>query len=127
MKKRLSLFIIFLLSSFFLYFFSIQKKSSTNLWDIVPSKSAIIFELEEPNIQWKKIVKKLNESKFKLSFNGIIKDYDDFNDFIDGRIEEYLTGNKIIISYFNLSNKILKPVYISYKKNLDQNFIIKKL
>ena len=72
-------------------------------------------------------MKKLNESKFKLSFNGIIKDYDDFNDFIDGRIEEYLTGNKIIISYFNLSNKILKPVYISYKKNLDQNFIIKKL
>ena len=127
MKKRLSLFIIFLLSSFFLYFLSIQKKSSTNLWDIVPSKSAIIFELEEPNIQWKKIVKKLNESKFKLSFNGIIKDYDDFNDFIDGRIEEFLTGNKIIISYFNLSNKILKPVYISYKKNLDQNFIIKKL
>ena len=127
MKKRLSLFIIFLLSSFFLYFFSIQKKSSKNLWDIVPSKSAIIFELEEPNIQWKKIVKKLNESKFKLTFNGIIKDYDDFNDFIDGRIEEYLTGNKIIISYFNLSNKILKPVYISYKKNLDQNFIIKKL
>ena len=104
MKKRLSLFIIFLLSSFFLYFFSIQKKSSKNLWDIVPSKSAIIFELEEPNIQWKKIVKKLNESKFKLSFNGIIKDYDDFNDFIDGRIEEYLTGNKIIISNYSSSS-----------------------
>ena len=127
MKKRLSLFIIFLLSSFFLYFFYTQKKSSTNLWDVVPSKSAIIFELEEPNLQWKKIMNELNESELKVSFNDIINDYNDFNNFIDGKIEEYLRGNKIIISYFNLSNKILSPAYFSYLKNLDQNFIIKKL
>lgn len=127
MKKRLSLFIIFLLSSFFLYFFYTQKKSSTDLWDIIPNKSAIILELEEPNLQWNKIVKELNESEIKLSFKNIINDFNDFNNFINGRIEEYLSGNKMIISYFNLSNKILKPAYFSYKKNLDQNFIIEKL
>ena len=127
MIKRLSLFIIFLLSSFFLYFFFIQNTSSTNLWDIVPNKSALIFELDEPNLQWNKIVKEINESKLKLSFIDVINDYNDFNNFVDGRIDEFLSGNKMIISYFNLSNKILKPAYFSYKKNLDENYLIQKL
>ena len=127
MKKRLSLFIIFLLSSFFFYFNYNEKKITSNLWDIVPSKSAIIIELDEPNIQWNKLLSEVNESKLKNSINTIINDYNLFDEFIDGRIQEYLEDNKILISYFNLSNKILEPVYLSYKKNLDQNFIIEKL
>ena len=127
MKKRLSLFIIFLLSSFFFYFNYNEKKSTSNLWDIVPSKSAIIIELDEPNVQWNKLLSEVNESKLKNSINNVINDYNLFNEFIDGRIQEYLEDNKILISYFNLSNKILEPVYLSYKKNLDQNFIIEKL
>ena len=127
MKKRLSLFIIFLLSSFFFYFNYNKKKITSNLWDIVPSKSAIIIELDEPNIQWNKLLSEVNESKLKNSINNVINDYNLFNEFIDGRIQEYLEDNKILISYFNLSNKILEPVYLSYKKNLDQNFIIEKL
>ena len=127
MKKRLSLFIIFLLSSFFFYINYNEKKSTSNLWDIVPSKSAIIIELDEPNFQWNKLLSEVNESKLKNSINTIINDYSLFNEFIDGRIQEYLEDNKVLISYFNLSNKILEPVYLSYKKNLDQNFIIEKL
>ena len=127
MKKRLSLFIIFLLSSFFFYFNYNEKKSTSNLWDIVPSKSAIIIELDEPNVQWNKLLSEVNESKLKNSINNLINDYNLFNEFIDGRIQEYLEDNKVLISYFNLSNKILEPVYLSYKKNLDQNFIIEKL
>ena len=127
MKKRLSLFIIFLLSSFFFYFNYNKKKITSNLWDIVPSKSAIIIELDEPNIQWNKLLSEVNESKLKNSINNVINDYNLFNEFIDGRIQEYLEDNKVLISYFNLSNKILEPVYLSYKKNLDQNFIIEKL
>ena len=127
MKKRLSLFIIFLLSSFFFYFNYNKKKITSNLWDIVPSKSAIIIELDEPNIQWNKLLSEVNESKLKNSINTIINDYNLFDEFIDGRIQEYLEDNKVLISYFNLSNKILEPVYLSYKKNLDQNFIIEKL
>ena len=127
MKKRLSLFIIFLLSSFFFYFNYNKKKITSNLWDIVPSKSAIIIELDEPNIQWNKLLSEVNESKLKNSINNVINDYSLFNEFIDGRIQEFLEDNKVLISYFNLSNKILEPVYLSYKKNLDQNFIIEKL
>ena len=127
MKKRLSLFIIFLLSSFFFYFNYNKKKITSNLWDIVPSKSAIIIELDEPNIQWNKLLSEVNESKLKNSINTIINDYNLFDEFIDERIQEYLEDNKVLISYFNLSNKILEPVYLSYKKNLDQNFIIEKL
>ena len=127
MKKRLSLFIIFLLSSFFFYFNYNKKKSNSNLWDIVPSKSAIIIELDKPNIQWNKLLSEVNESKLKNSINNVINDYNLFDEFIDGRIQEYLEDNKVLISYFNLSNKILEPVYLSYKKNLDQNFIIEKL
>ena len=127
MKKRLSLFIIFLLSSFFFYINYNEKKSTSNLWDIVPSKSAVIIELDEPNFQWNKLLSEVNESKLKNSINTIINDYNLFDEFIDGRIQEYLEDNKVLISYFNLSNKILEPVYLSYKKNLDQNFIIEKL
>ena len=127
MKKRLSLFIIFLLFSFFLFFFYNQKKSSTDLWDIIPDKSTLIIELDEPNSQWDKILFELKESKLINSLKSIIDDYNDFDNFIDGKLEEYLRDNKLIISYFNLSNKTLEPVYLSYKKNLDEDFIIENL
>tara|TARA_B100000427_G_scaffold310514_1_gene300376 strand:- start:428 stop:2857 length:2430 start_codon:yes stop_codon:yes gene_type:complete len=127
MKKRLSLFIIFLLFFFFLFFFYNQKKSSTDLWDIIPDKSTLIIELDEPNSQWDKILFELKESKLINSLKSIIDDYNDFDNFIDGKLEEYLRDNKLIISYFNLSNKTLEPVYLSYKKNLDEYFIIENL
>ena len=127
MKKRLSLFIIFLLFSFFLFFFYNQKKSSTDLWDIIPDKSTLIIELDEPNSQWDKVLFELKESKLINSIKSIIDDYNDFDNFIDGKLEEYLRDNKLIISYFNLSNKTLEPVYLSYKKNLDEGFIIENL
>ena len=127
MKKRLSLFIIFLLFSFFLFFFYNQKKSSTDLWDIIPDKSTLIIELDDPNSQWDKILFELKESKLINSIKSIIDDYNDFDNFIDGKLEEYLRDNKLIISYFNLSNKTLEPVYLSYKKNLDEDFIIENL
>ena len=127
MKKRLSLLIIFLLFSFFLFFFYNQKKSSTDLWDIIPDKSTLIIELDDPNSQWDKILFELKESKLINSIKSIIDDYNDFDNFIDGKLEEYLRDNKLIISYFNLSNKTLEPVYLSYKKNLDEDFIIENL
>ena len=127
MKKRLSLFIIFLLFSFFLFFFYNQKKSSTDLWDIIPDKSTLIIELDDPNSQWDKVLFELKESKLINSIKSIIDDYNDFDNFIDGKLEEYLRDNKLIISYFNLSNKTLEPVYLSYKKNLDEDFIIENL
>ena len=127
MKKRLSLFIIFLLFSFFLFFFYNQKKSSTDLWDIIPDKSTLIIELDDPNSQWDKILFELKESKLINSIKSIIDNYNDFDNFIDGKLEEYLRDNKLIISYFNLSNKTLEPVYLSYKKNLDEDFIIENL
>ena len=127
MKKRLSLFIIFLLFSFFLFFFYNQKKSSTDLWDIIPDKSTLIIELDDPNSQWDKILFELKESKLINSIKSIIDDFNDFDNFIDGKLEEYLRDNKLIISYFNLSNKTLEPVYLSYKKNLDEDFIIENL
>ena len=127
MKKRLSLFIIFLLFSFFLFFFYNKKKSSTDLWDIIPDKSTLIIELDDPNSQWDKILFELKESKLINSIKSIIDDYNDFDNFIDGKLEEYLRDNKLIISYFNLSNKTLEPVYLSYKKNLDEDFIIENL
>ena len=62
-------------------------------------KSTIIFELEDPNTQLNKILSEISESKLKNSVNDIINDYNNFNDFIDGKIEKYLSENKIIISF----------------------------
>ena len=53
--------------------------------------------------------------------------FSSFDKVIDGKIEKLLYKNKVIISYFNISNKTLEPVYYIFKKNLDEDFIIKYL
>ena len=119
MKKRLSLFIIFLLSSFFFYFFYNQKIISSNLWDIVPSKSTIVFELEDPNTQLNKILSEISFDGDNLLNNFLDKDFFinekyrklsliHLKNIIEARIEEMIDisfNNNINIIDFKKSNR----------------------
>ena len=127
MKRRLSALIILLICLFSFYYFYKEKKLYRDLWDVVSSKSALIIELDDPVNQYNLFINELKNSKLKFVLQDITKNYKSFDKVIDGKIEKLLLKNKVIISYFNISNKTLEPVYYSYKKNLDEDFIIKYL
>ena len=127
MKRRLSALIILLICLFSFYYFYKENKLSRDLWDVVSSKSALIIELDDPVNQYNLFLNELKNSKLKFVLQDITKNYKSFDKVIDGKIEKLLLKNKVIISYFNISNKTLEPVYYSYMKNLDEDFIIKYL
>ena len=79
MKTRIVFFILILLISF--YFFNHFKfsKSSNDLWDFIPSKSSIILELEEPIIQYNKM---LESSIIKNIAFEIKNQFEEFNFFL---------------------------------------------
>ena len=124
MKTRIVFFILTLLISF--YFFNHFKfsKSSNDLWDFIPSKSSIILELEEPIIQYNKM---LESSIIKNSAFEIKNQFEEFNFFLNNNLESFLKDNKLIISYFKISNFRLEPMYITYKGTLDLDFIFRKI
>ena len=87
------------------------------------SKSALIIELDDPVNQYNLFLNELKNSKLRFALQDITNSYSSFNKVIDGKIEKLLYKNKVIISYFNISNKTLEPVYYIFKKNLDEDFI----
>ena len=124
MKTRIVFFIFILLASFYTFNHFKFKKSSHNIWDLVSSKSSIILELDNPFIQYNKMLK---SSIIEKSLAEIKNDFDAFNLFLNNNIESFLNSNKIIISYFKLSDSKLEPIYLSYKGALDIDFIFKKI
>ena len=127
MKRKLSVLIILLICLFSFYYFYKENKLSRDLWDVVSSKSALIIELDYPVNQYNLFLNELKNSKLRFALQDITKSYSSFDKVIDGKIEKLLYKNKVIISYFNISNKTLEPVYYIFKKNLDEDFIIKYL
>ena len=124
MKTRIVFFILILLVSF--YFFNLFKfsKSSNDLWDLIPSKVSIILELEEPITQYNKM---FESSIIKNNAYEIKNHFEEFNFFLNNNLESFLKDNKLIISYFKISNFRLEPMYVTYKRALDLNFIIRKM
>ena len=124
MKTRIVFFILILLVSF--YFFNLFKfsKSSNDLWDLIPSKASIILELEEPITQYNKM---FESSIIKNNAYEIKNHFEEFNFFLNNNLESFLKDNKLIISYFKTSNFRLEPMYVTYKRALDLNFILRKM
>ena len=124
MKTRIVFFILILLISF--YFFNHFKfsKSSNDLWDLIPSKSSIILELDEPITQYNKM---FESSIIKNSAFEIKNHFEEFNFFLNNNLESFLKDNKLIISYFKISNFRLEPMYVTYKRTLDLKFIFRKM
>ena len=124
MKTRIVFFIFILLASFYTFNHFKFKKSNHNIWDLVSSKSSIILELDDPFIQYNKMLK---SSIIEKNLTEIKNDFDAFNLFLNNNIESFLNSNKIIISYFKLSDSKLEPIYVTYKGALDIDFIFKKI
>ena len=124
MKTRIVFFILILLVSF--YFFNHFKfsKSKNDLWDLIPSKSSIILELEEPIIQYNKM---FESSIIENNLLEIKNHFEEFNFFLDNSLESFLNSNKVIIAYFKISKFQLDPLYVTYKGTLDLDFIFKKI
>ena len=80
MKTRIVFFILILLISF--YFFNHFKfsKSRNDLWDLIPSKSSIILELDEPITQYNKM---FESSIIKNSAFEIKNHFEEFNFFLN--------------------------------------------
>ena len=124
MKTRIVFFIFILLASFYTFNHFKFKKSNHNIWDLVSSKSSIILELDDPFVQYNKMLK---SSIIEKNLTEIKNDFDAFNLFLNNNIESFLNSNKIIISYFKLSDSKLEPIYLTYKGALDIDFIFKKI
>ncbi len=124
MKTRIVFFIFILLASFYTFNHFKFKKSNHNIWDLVSSKSSIILELDDPFVQYNKMLK---SSIIEKNLTEIKNDFDAFNLFLNNNIESFLNSNKIIISYFKLSDSKLEPIYVTYKGALDIDFIFKKI
>ena len=126
MIRKFLIISIIILIGIILYFFNI-KKTTHSIWDLVPSKSIIILELDDPFRRWTKLKEKVDDSpSYKLLSNheDIINNTDIF---FDENLETFSKNNKLIISYIQISKKDLEPIYIAYKKNLNFNFLSDKL
>ena len=69
----------------------------------------------------------LKSSIIEKNLTEIKNDFDAFNLFLNNNIESFLNSNKIIISYFKLSDSKLESIYLTYKGALDVDFIFKKI
>ena len=126
MIRKFLIISIIIITGIILYFFNI-KKDTNSIWDLVPSKSIIILELDDPFKRWTILKEKINDSPFhKLlrSHEDIINNTDIF---LDENLEIFSKNNKLIISYIQISKKDLEPIYIAYKKNLNFDFLSDKL
>jgi len=126
MIRKFLIISIIIITGIILYFFNI-KKDTNSIWDLVPSKSIIILELDDPFKRWTILKEKINDSpshKLLSSHENIINDTDIF---LDENLEIFSKNNKLIISYIQISKKDLEPIYISYKKNLNFDVLSDKL
>ena len=94
------------------------------MWDVVPAKSSLIIELENPYKQLNEILSKTENTSFSRISNTFLNDFNSLFEFLGIEPQEFLQGNRVILSYLNTSNKKLIPVFISFKKNIDENYLI---
>ena len=126
MIKKLVLLSVVILSIFFLY----VKNSDTNqlgIWSVIPSNSLLVFEIKDPLNKWKKFSSEVNENDFKQLKKAVNKELNDFDEFLNNKLDILSENNELIISVSKTSNNNFDLLFSSYKNKLDLNFIIKKL
>tara|TARA_A100001015_G_scaffold321602_1_gene453320 strand:+ start:3759 stop:6194 length:2436 start_codon:yes stop_codon:yes gene_type:complete len=126
MIKKLVLLSVVILSIFFLY----VKNSDTHqleIWSVIPSNSLLVFEIKDPLNKWRKFSGEVNENDFKQLKKAVNKELNDFDEFLNNKLDILSENNELIISVSKTSNNNFDLLFSSYKNKLDLNFIIKKL
>ena len=117
MLRKFLIISIIIFIGIFLYFFNV-KKDTHSIWDLVPSKSIIVLELDDPFKRWTTLKEKINDSPSQKLLSSHEKIINDTDIFFDENLEIFSKNNKLIICYIQISKKDLEPIYITYKKNL---------
>ena len=126
MIKKLVLLSVVILSIFFLY----VKNSDTHqleIWSVIPSNSLLVFEIKDPLNKWRKFSSEVNENDFKQLKKAVNKELNDFDEFLNNKLDILSESNELIISVSKTSNNNFDLLFSSYMNKLDLNFIIKKL
>ena len=126
MLRKFLIISIIIFIGIILYFFNI-KKDTHSIWDLVPSKSIIVIELDDPFKRWTTLKEKINDSPSQKLLSSHEKIINDTDIFFDENLEIFSKNNKLIICYIQISKKDLEPIYITYKKNLNFDFLSNKL
>ena len=126
MLRKFLIISIIIFIGIILYFFNI-KKDTHSIWDLVPSKSIIVLELDDPFKRWTTLKEKINDSPSQKLLSSHEKIINDTDIFFDENLEIFSKNNKLIICYIQISKKDLEPIYITYKKNLNFDFLSNKL
>ncbi len=125
MIKKSIIFFVIVLCSFFIY----QKKfnnSYLEIWDLVPAKSVMIIEINDPLDRWNKFSSSVNENQFRSFRKLIDKNINELNSFLNNKLNILVDNNNLIISISQTSKEGFDFLFTSNSKNLDFEYILKK-
>ena len=125
MIKKSIIFFVIVFVSFFIY----QKKfKNTNLeiWDLVPAKSVMIIEINDPLDKWNKFSSSVNEDQFRDFRKLIDKNISELNSFLNNKLNVLVDNNNLIVSVSKTSKEGFDLLFTSNSKNLDFQYVLKK-
>ena len=125
MIKKSIIFFVIVFVSFFIY----QKKfKNTNLeiWDLVPAKSVMIIEINDPLDKWNKFSSSVNEDQFRDFRKLIDKNISELNSFLNNKLNVLVDNNNLIVSVSKTSKEDFDLLFTSNSKNLDFQYVLKK-
>ena len=125
MIKKSIIFFVIVFVSFFIY----QKKfKNTNLeiWDLVPAKSVMIIEINDPLDKWNKFSSPLNDDQFRDFRKLIDKNISELNSFLNNKLNVLVYNNNLIVSVSKTSKEGFDFLFTSNSKNLDFQYVLKK-
>ena len=124
-KKTLA--IILLISCLLFLYYVKFKRDKNSIWNLVPSKSILLLESDNPYNKWSTIKEKITNSNFYEIIKTSNDDIKKLDNFLNNKLEIFSQNNKLIISYIESSNDKIEPIFLAYKNKLDLNYILNKL
>ena len=86
MSKKILAIILLISCLLFLYFRNL-KRNNNNIWDLVPSKSIILLEVDNPFNKWSTIKEKITNSNFYEIIKSSDDDIKKLDDFLNKKLE----------------------------------------
>ena len=125
MIKKSIIFFVIISVSFLIY----QKKfknSNLEIWDLVPAKSVMIIEINDPLNKWNKFSSSVNENQFRDFRKLIDKNISVLNSFLNNKLNVLVDNNNLIVSVSKTSKEGFDFLFTSNSKNLDFQYVLKK-
>ena len=125
MIKKSIIFFVIVFVSFLIY----QKKfknSNLEIWDLVPAKSVMIIEINDPLNKWNKFSSSVNENQFRDFRKLIDKNISVLNSFLNNKLNVLVDNNNLIVSVSKTSKEGFDFLFTSNSKNLDFQYVLKK-